>query len=399
MPKKTLIATLFFAILFGMYGVVFTANATTTTPSPTDANLIEYKLLEPLPCIPDSSLKISCVDGKLTDSFEQNELGKYISQMFKLFVGISIALAIIMISYGGFLYTTTDSYSKSSEGRTHITNAIYGLLMVLCAYLIMYYIDPRYVKFNTNLDPLGTESSFNFQVIQPDISAVKNFKDEESERLANISSNVVSKQAEYTSIDKEISDLEKELANESDSSNPDSEKIRYLESQLSEKRIVASRILLDQNVEKTKERILSYIQRTTLFNDLDLKMVDSYISSMNRQIKTGQDVSLNSELGKSNNYLRSWSEIQLSSASFINEFSSDNISNSGGVKLTKKRIEDSAKKSIDKIKTTQDTARSTNGQVFLGSNNSQKIINDGDMAIAKIQERVSVLLSTLTPTN
>src|SRR5574343_1172957 len=55
----------------------------------------------------------------------------YLPGAFKLAVGISAVLAFVMITYGGILYTTSDAIQGKSSGKEYITNAIYGLILVI----------------------------------------------------------------------------------------------------------------------------------------------------------------------------------------------------------------------------------------------------------------------------
>jgi hypothetical protein len=73
--------------------------------------------------------------------------GDYLSGIYKLAVGIAVALAAIMIVYGGILWSTSgDSPSRKTEAKKHITQAIFGLVLLLASYLILNTINPDLVK-------------------------------------------------------------------------------------------------------------------------------------------------------------------------------------------------------------------------------------------------------------
>jgi glucose uptake protein GlcU len=57
-------------------------------------------------------------------------------------------LAVIYIIIGGVTYMTTDSFSKKSEGKEYITNAIMGLVFLISGYLIFFHINPNILNLN-----------------------------------------------------------------------------------------------------------------------------------------------------------------------------------------------------------------------------------------------------------
>ena len=61
-------------------------------------------------------------------------------------VGLAAALAVIMLSIGGFKYMTSESMFGMGSAREQITNAVVGLLIVLSAVLMLSYINPDLVK-------------------------------------------------------------------------------------------------------------------------------------------------------------------------------------------------------------------------------------------------------------
>jgi hypothetical protein len=74
--------------------------------------------------------------------------------MFKLGIGIGAVFAVLMIVIGGLQYMTTDSLQGKDEGRKRIKNAIYGLVLVIGSYTILYTINPNLLTLNLNIDPI-----------------------------------------------------------------------------------------------------------------------------------------------------------------------------------------------------------------------------------------------------
>jgi len=98
----------------------------------------DYTVLAPLPGIGDPAT------GK-------TDLQKYLPAAFKLGIGIAAALAFVMITLGGITYATSDAVFQKSQGKEWITNAIWGLLLVIGAWVILNTINPKILSFNLSL--------------------------------------------------------------------------------------------------------------------------------------------------------------------------------------------------------------------------------------------------------
>jgi hypothetical protein len=104
------------------------------------AQLGEYSVLTPLPnttapCTADPTK--SCT-----------KLATYLPAVFSLSIGIGAAMAVVMITYGGILYATTDAINGKEEGKKYITDAIVGLLLILSSWIILVTINPNMVNFS-----------------------------------------------------------------------------------------------------------------------------------------------------------------------------------------------------------------------------------------------------------
>src|SRR3989338_2415016 len=108
----------------------------------------EYKFLSPLPEIGET-FDPSSVGGE----GGSDALGKYLNAMIKLFIGICAVLAVIMIVLGGIEYMTSELPGNKESGKKKITQAIFGLLLALGAWLILYTINPDLLK--TDLSSLA----------------------------------------------------------------------------------------------------------------------------------------------------------------------------------------------------------------------------------------------------
>ncbi len=73
---------------------------------------------------------------------------EYLSNLYKFGISIAAILAIFMISFGAFLYivTSAGNSSKMGNAKDMIFNAIFGLIVVLVAFLILFVVNPDLVR-------------------------------------------------------------------------------------------------------------------------------------------------------------------------------------------------------------------------------------------------------------
>lgn len=106
----------------------------------------DYTLLAPLPGI--------TTPGQTTTNIQ-----KYLPGAFTFLLGFAGLLAFVMISWSGFQYMTTDAVFGKSQAKENLTNAIYGLVLVLASYAILYTINPKILDFNLNLQRVPASQS------------------------------------------------------------------------------------------------------------------------------------------------------------------------------------------------------------------------------------------------
>ncbi len=84
-------------------------------------------------------------------------LGQLIQQIFSWSLGILGIAVFVVFFYSGFLWlTAAGNTARIGEARSHMTNAIFGAILLLSSYLILYTINPDFVKNTVNLPGLGT---------------------------------------------------------------------------------------------------------------------------------------------------------------------------------------------------------------------------------------------------
>ncbi|MEO5927212.1 MAG: hypothetical protein ABIO72_00750 [Patescibacteria group bacterium] len=73
-------------------------------------------------------------------------LSQYISAVNRYLVGASIIAAAIMIVYGGFLYIAGSTRGDVGRGKEKIQDAVVGLILILCTYIILYTVNSNLTK-------------------------------------------------------------------------------------------------------------------------------------------------------------------------------------------------------------------------------------------------------------
>lgn len=82
-------------------------------------------------------------------------LADYLNGVFALTIAVSTILAIVMITFDGFRYMTSDVIGTKKEAVERLRGAFLGLFLILATYLILYIINPNILK----LDALTTSLS------------------------------------------------------------------------------------------------------------------------------------------------------------------------------------------------------------------------------------------------
>lgn len=84
-------------------------------------------------------------------------LGELIQQIFAWSLGILGISVFVMFFYSGFLMLTAGANTaRWGEAKTHMTNAVFGAILLLSSYLILNTINPDFVKNTVNLPGLET---------------------------------------------------------------------------------------------------------------------------------------------------------------------------------------------------------------------------------------------------
>lgn len=146
LKNKKIIAIMIFLGLSFVFGGSLTDFALAEN---TSTSWDQYTPLAPLPgttqgeCVTDKN-------GKVSDC--TTDIQTYLPGIFKLAIGIAGVLAVLMIIIGGVEYITTDAIQGKSEGKARIQNALWGLVLVLVSWILLYTINPKLTVFNLNVE-------------------------------------------------------------------------------------------------------------------------------------------------------------------------------------------------------------------------------------------------------
>lgn len=81
---------------------------------------------------------------------ESESPGEFVNNFYRFALGIAGVAAFAVIIYGAVLYTTSaGNPSKQQDARSWITGAIWGVVFLLAAYLILYTINPDLVNLTS----------------------------------------------------------------------------------------------------------------------------------------------------------------------------------------------------------------------------------------------------------
>ena len=84
----------------------------------------------------------------------------YVEAIFKFAIWAIGIAAMMMISVGGFMYfTSAGNTSKLGKAKDVIRDALFGLIAIMVAYLVLYVINPDLVRINLDLGELEVEPS------------------------------------------------------------------------------------------------------------------------------------------------------------------------------------------------------------------------------------------------
>jgi len=147
--------------------------------------------------------------GTLTE-VQSSNIGLYIQNIYRFSLGIGGLFAMLFIVYGGIIYTASaGNPAKQGEAKDIITNAVWGLVLLLGAFLILNTINPALTGLNiaqpTAPAPPSQAASFNIKNLN--ISQLQNLR---SQLLASDPS--PERNSQLAAVSNEIGEKQEELA-------------------------------------------------------------------------------------------------------------------------------------------------------------------------------------------
>ncbi len=116
----------------------------------------EYAPLVPLPCT-----TVLRADGTpdCTQTGQTTNFKTYLPGLVNWSMGVAAVMAFATITFGGILYATSDSIAGTSKGREYVENAIWGLLLVISAWIILNTINPQILNFDLSIPRVNIAST------------------------------------------------------------------------------------------------------------------------------------------------------------------------------------------------------------------------------------------------
>jgi hypothetical protein len=106
----------------------------------------------PMMFVGAEELKYVPLEGKAFEGFgvtegNSGDLGQFLAALFKFGLAIAAALAVVMIVWGGVEIMLSESVMTKTDGKKRVEDAIWGLLLALVSWLILWTINPDLVTF------------------------------------------------------------------------------------------------------------------------------------------------------------------------------------------------------------------------------------------------------------
>jgi hypothetical protein len=151
-------------------------SASFQTIAECNANRAQYMIahigVNPTTCIISSDIPVSVTGIATTNTGNTytllapiggmttapTNIGDYFNKIFLIAIGLCGALAVIMIVIGGVQYMGDESIFGKTEAKSHIKNAILGLLIALASYVLLNTINPDLLgKGGVNIQQVSAE--------------------------------------------------------------------------------------------------------------------------------------------------------------------------------------------------------------------------------------------------
>jgi len=95
-----------------------------------------------------------------------NSFSDYLATIYRLVITIGALIAVVMLVTGGVRYMLSEGFTDIDKAKLRIRSALYGLLVLVGSFLILYTINPNLLNFSVlnTLPPLKNQGPSNFSV-------------------------------------------------------------------------------------------------------------------------------------------------------------------------------------------------------------------------------------------
>ncbi len=113
---------------------------------PSISSAVDLKLYNSPPCL--------LTDQNGNCSPDQTTLQGYIQQLYAFALGIGGILAVGMIIFGAIYISISGSVDKEKEGKSYITSALFGLVLLFGAYIVLRTVNPNLIQLTPPSAPV-----------------------------------------------------------------------------------------------------------------------------------------------------------------------------------------------------------------------------------------------------
>lgn len=123
-------------------------DSVSAEPSDFQFSPVQAKLQIPIPNFRFSDISVKKLGGGV-QVVDIPWIGEYLAAIYRWAVPAGAILAVIIIMIGGVIWLTSAGAERLSTAKTWITNAVIGLLLLVCSYVILNLINPDLARFKS----------------------------------------------------------------------------------------------------------------------------------------------------------------------------------------------------------------------------------------------------------
>ncbi len=149
-------------------GAIGGTNANNVTQMYNPANPATYnttQLQQPQTTLSNGQLgytPLEPVSNTITQYGTSAGLSSYLSSLYTLAVTIGGLLAVALLVVGGVRYMLSEAFTDIDKAKRQMRSALWGLLVILGSFLILYTINPTLLRFNLDIPRPNQQPSSTF---------------------------------------------------------------------------------------------------------------------------------------------------------------------------------------------------------------------------------------------